>query len=68
MHTLDIVLKNLCENREESFLETADSGGVGFAGDPDRQAQGLKQVVVEVWLAGILKVSDRQKMVDTSIL
>ena len=60
-HTLDIVLKDLCENRKKCFFKAANSGGVGLAGDPDRQAQGLKQVVVEVWLAGILKVSDRQK-------
>ncbi len=58
-HTLDIVLKDLSEDGEECFLEAADSGGVGLAGDPDRQAQRLKQVVVKVRLAGILKTCDR---------
>lgn len=48
-------MKDLSENREKSLLKAAHSGGVGLAGDPDGQAEGLKQVVVEVWLAGILK-------------
>lgn len=58
-HTLDIVLKDLREDGEERFLKAADRGGVGFAGDPHRQAQGLKQVVVEVRFAGILKGGQR---------
>lgn len=53
--TLDIVLEDLCEDGEERILEAADSGGVGLAGDADRQAEGLEQVVVKVRLAGILK-------------
>ena len=56
--TLDIILKDLSEDREESLLEAADSSRVGFAGDADGQAQGLKQVVVKVRLAGILKTGD----------
>lgn len=53
--TLDIVLEDLRKYGEEGVLEAADSGGVGLAGDADRQAEGLKQVVVKVRLAGILK-------------
>lgn len=58
--TLDVVLKNLCDDGKECFLEAADRGGVGLAGDPDGQAQGLKQVVVKVRLAGILKMGDQE--------
>lgn len=53
--TLDIVLEDLCEDGEEGVLEAADSHGVGLAGDAYRQAEGLKQVVVKVRLAGVLK-------------
>lgn len=55
--TLDIVLEDLCEDGEERVLEAADSRGVGLAGDAYRQAEGLKQVVVKVRLAGILEGS-----------
>lgn len=57
--TLDIILKDLREDREEGFLKAANSSGVGLAGDSHRQAQGLEQVVVKVRLAGILKMSSR---------
>lgn len=40
--TLDIILKDLSEDREECLLKAANSGGVGLTGDPNRQAQGLK--------------------------
>lgn len=53
--TLDVVLEDFGEDREERLLEAADSGGVGLAGDADGQAQRLEQVVVKVRLAGILK-------------
>lgn len=53
--TLDIVLQDFGEDGEERFLEAADGGGVGLAGDADGQTQRLKQVVVEVRFAGILK-------------
>lgn len=52
---MDIVLEDLGEDGEERVLEATDSGGVGLAGDAYRQAEGLKQVVVEVRLAGILE-------------
>lgn len=52
---MDIVLEDLREDGEERILEAADSDGVGLAGDAYRQAEGLKQVVVEVRLAGILE-------------
>lgn len=52
---MDIVLEDLCEDGEERVLEAADSRGVGLAGDAYRQAEGLKQVMVKVRLAGILK-------------
>lgn len=64
--TLDIVLKDFSEDGEECFLEAADCGGVGLAGDPDRQAQGLKQVVVKMRLAGILKMSDQDELTHVS--
>lgn len=50
-----VVLEDLRKYGEEGVLEAADGGGVGLAGDADRQAKGLKQVVVKVRLAGILK-------------
>lgn len=53
--TLDVVLQDFGEDREERLLEAADCGGIGLAGDADGQTQRLKQVVVEVRLAGILK-------------
>lgn len=56
--TLNIVLEDLREDGEERFLKTADSSGVRLAGDADRQAQGLKQVVVKVRFAGILKADE----------
>lgn len=52
---MDVVLEDLRKYGEEGVLEAADGGGVGLAGDADRQAKGLKQVVVKVRLAGILK-------------
>lgn len=52
---MDIVLEDLREDGEERVLEAADSGRVGLAGDAYRQAEGLKQVVVEVRFAGILE-------------
>lgn len=52
---MDIVLEDLRKYGEEGVFEAADSGGVGLAGDADQQAEGLKQVVVKVRLAGILK-------------
>lgn len=55
MHTLDIVLQDLREDREERILEAADSCWGGLAGDADGQAEGLEQVVVKVRLAGVLK-------------
>lgn len=61
--TLNVVLEDLGEDGEERFLEAADRGRVGFAGDPDRQAQGLKQVVVKVRLAGILKTDTDKIMI-----
>lgn len=57
LRTLHVVLEDLCKHGEEGVLEAADSGGVGLAGDADRQAEGLKQVVVKVRLAGILKTT-----------
>lgn len=48
-------MKDFCEDWEECFLKAADSSRIGLTGDPDRQTQGLKQVVVKVRLAGILK-------------
>lgn len=53
--TLNIVLEDFSEDWEKRFLEAADSGCIGLAGDADGQAQRLKQVVVKVRLAGILK-------------
>lgn len=55
---MNIILKDLCEDREECFLKADDCGGVCLAGDPNRQAEGLEQVVVKVRFAGILKVGD----------
>lgn len=57
LRTLHVILKDLCEYREEGFLEAAHSHRVRLAGDPDGQAQWLKQVVIEMGLARIL---DRQ--------
>lgn len=53
--TLHVVLQDLGEDGEERFLEAADGGSVGLAGDADGQTQRLEQVVVEVRLAGVLK-------------
>lgn len=52
---MNVALEDLRKYGEEGVLEAAHSGGVGLAGDADRQAEGLKQVVVKVRLAGILK-------------
>lgn len=59
--TLNIILKDLREDGEEGFLKAADCRRVSFAGDPHRQAQRLKQVVIKMRLAGILK---RETMKD----
>lgn len=56
---MDVVLEDLRKHGEEGVLEAADRDGVGLAGDADRQAEGLKQVVVKVRLAGILKTRFR---------
>ena len=52
-------MKDLREHGEEGLLKAAHGAWVGLAGDPDGQAQGLKQVVVEVGLAGILKAGEK---------
>lgn len=54
LRTLHVVLKDLCEHGEEGLLETAHSRRVCLTGDPDGQTQWLKQVVIEMGLAGIL--------------
>lgn len=60
--TLHVVLKNLCEHGEECLLKAAHSHRVGLTGDPDGQAQWLKQVVVEMGFAGIL---DKQQNIQS---
>ncbi len=49
------MLEYLLEWWEETLLKAGNSCRVGLACCPDGYADALKQVVVEVWLAGILQ-------------
>ncbi len=53
-HTLHIILEDLSKHRKQGLFKADHSVLIGLAGDPDGQAQWLKQVMVEMRLTGIL--------------
>ena len=67
MHsTLDISDQDLLKRWKQSFFKTSDILWVCLAANFDDKANSLEEIVVEMWLAGILKViqnkSDRIEM------